>query len=727
MDGVEKTREHIDRIHEAQAQRQEAAKRRREIELARSSAPKRYVDEDGMIWTYVVLDGSFARIDLCKHEGKRVCIPEEIDNFPVRALGSDIFHESETVEEIICPNTIESIGSCAFRLLPNLKRVVFPYSLSTYSGSWLQHCGALEELVLPGLLDEITPAIFENVSLKSLVIGRAVMQVKPGACEKTKLEELVIDERNPFIRTDGDAIYSHDGESLIALARPVESYAVAHGCKSTAKKACMGIAALREVTLPDTLTAIGEYSFAHTGLSHVDIPSSVADIRDRAFFHCSQLRTIALSDGLMTIGDSAFADSGLESIYIPASIEQLGTSITANTNVVHAGEDVSFAISPDSDSLFFDGNGGLYRKEDDGMHFVQLIDPDEKSYEVLEGTTFIDEYAFAFHNAIERVVLPEGVEEIRKNAFRVCTKLATVSFPETLRVIGKEAFLDTMLEAIYLPEQFESLSEDALVTAGAHRLGEPPALRRIVVHKRNERYYVESGLLCQRASDGDRGIVFNDDVADVIIPDNVTSIAPFAFSNARNIETFSIGPNLKTIGTSGLSVWCYIRDIHIELEEPLEGRKVFDIRFPDTGRTSHEISISLGGSAWVNVPDILKHYDNCLANAHDYHNRNETDASAYVQATLILGRLKDPFMLTQFNRSVFERILREYLVDICIDIARHDDREAINDLCDFGFLNADTIEDAIVAVGRLQDAAMSGYLLELKRKRFGRAAFDFDL
>ena len=159
----------------------------------------------------------------------------------------------------------------------------------------------------------------------------------------------------------------------------------------------------------------------------------------------------------------------------------------------------------------------------------------------------------------------------------------------------------------------------------------------------------------------------------------------------------------------------------------MEGRRVFDVRFPDTPRSKHEIANSLGGSAWVNVPDIYRHHDNCLAHAHDYHNTDRNETSVYEQARCMVARLKDPIMLTEINKSLFERIIREHLVEICVDVARHDDRGVVDDLCDFGFLNSDNLEDVIVAVGRLQDAAMSGYLLELKRRRFGRAAFDFDL
>ena len=727
MDGVEATRAQIERVEAAQARKKAADERKRQIDRARASAPKSFTDDDGQIWTYVVLDDKFVRIDKCKREVARVFIPATIDGKPVKALGSDIFHESETIEEIVCPDCIESIGACAFRLLANLKRIVFPDGVAVYSGSWLQHCTSIREIVLPGLLDEITSHVFENASLRKLVIGRAVLSVKPGAFEKTLLDELVIDDANPFIQTDGDAIYSHDKAQLIALARPVKSYRVADGCLSTARKACMGIASLESVELPDSLHTIGEFSFAHTGLKHVDVPKSVVNIESKAFFHCAQLKSVGLVDGLRYVGDSAFAESALESIHIPASIEKLGTSITAKTNVVHSGENVTFEIAPESKSLFTDGQGGLYRREVDGIYFVQLVDALERDYTVIDGTTYIDEYAFAFHNSIECVKLPEGLREIRKSAFRVCPRLRSVTVPESLEFIGKEAFLDTVIESIYLPEGFKELSEDALVTAGAHRMGEPPSLHSIEVAPGNERYYVESGLLCSREPAGDRGIVFNDAVADVVVPDRVTSIAPFAFSNARNIRSVSIGPNLKTIGTAGFSVWSHVEDIHIELEEPLEGRTVFDVNFPETPRTRHEISNSLGGSAWVNVPDIYRHYDNCVAHAHNYHSREDNETSAYEQAKRMTARLKDPILLAPVNRSMFERTIREHLVEMCVDIARHDDREVVNDLCDLGFLNADTIEGAIVEVGKLQDAAMSGYLLELKRRRFGSAAFDFDL
>ena len=728
MDGVAASKEMVIRSEKARAQQREAEKRRREIERARASAPKRYTDENGCIWTYVIMDDAFVRIDSCKRECECITIPDQIDEKPVRAIGSDVFHESDRVREIVCPDTVEAIGACAFRALPQLKRLVFPSGMSTLSRSWIQRCTSLEEMVLPDLLDELTSAVFENASLKTLYVGSALRTVKPGACEKTNLENFVVSDSNPFVWTDGNALYTKDKRVLLALVRPVASYAVNEECVVLSKKACMGIGSLESIELPENLEVIGEYAFAHTGLRTVDIPASVAAIQTRAFFHCLNLETVVLHEGLVELGESAFADSGLTALHLPASIQTIGASVTTGSNVVHSGEGVTFSIDPASETFYFDGEGGLYRKQEDGLHFIQLIDREETEYRVIDGTRYIDEYAFAFQSNIESVVLPEGLLEIRKNAFRVCGRLRHVHFPESLKLIGQEAFIDTSLESLYLPAGFESLSDDALMTAGAHRLGEPPSLRTITVHEDNPRFYVQSGLLCRRGTAGDRGIVFNDDEAHVVIPEQVTTIADHAFANARNIETFSVGPQLNTIGTAGFSTWSRIRLIHAEVANPIEGRTVFDIRFPDTPRAVHEISISLGGSAWVNVPEIMRHYDNCLAHAHDYNMRDDSDGiSAYDQVRLMLDRFKDPILLAPVNKSMFERIIREHIVDICRDVARHDDRACIDDLCDFGFVHGDNLEMIIVEVGSLQDAAMSGYLLELKRRRFGRAAFDFDL
>ena len=728
MDGIENSKEQVALFKEIYDKRREAKKRERELEFARTSKEMLFTDELGNDWTYVVVDDLVVRIVSLKGTPRSVTIPCEIDDRQVYAVSSDALSNNDYIEEIVCPDTISSIGACAFRFNQNLKRVVLPANVAEYQPSWVSHCPKLEELVLPGLLNEITLHVFDNPSLRKLWIGKNVYSIEPGAFQNTGLEEIIVDAGNPFIATDGTGIYSRDNSVLYALARPVEHYKVVDGCRKLARKSCYGLESLKRIELPDSVTELEPYALSHSGLTVLESPRNLDVIGEKAFYYCKELKSVELNEGLEHIGNSAFEESGIEGLFIPASIKHIGNSITARTDVVHSGPRCSLEIDARCEKLFLDGEGGLYSREDDGSHMVQLVDREMRTYAVFDGAVAINEYAFAFHDSIEEVKIPSSVQSIGKNAFRICRNLKHVELPDTVRSIGAEAFLDTRLEELRIPAQLEDLGENALVTYGAHHGESIPSLAKIDVSPANDRFYMASGMLCKKTEKGSSVIVFTNSEEHVVFPDEITRVEEYAFNNARGIDHLSLNQRLATIGNGGLATWCWIRHIHIDLPKPLEGRTSYDFFFPDTPKSIHGISLGIGGSSWVNVPSLMAQYDNCIVNARDYNAPRSTDnISAYEQVKLILARFEDPIMLTEVNRGMFERLLRNYIEEICVDIARHDDREAINSLVDRGFINEENLETIIARVSRLQDAAMTAYLLEVKRLRFNKAIVDFDL
>ena len=48
-------------------------------------------------------------------------------------------------------------------------------------------------------------------------------------------------------------------------------------------------------------------------------------------------------------------------------------------------------------------------------------------------------------------------------------------------------------------------------------------------------------------------------------------------------------------------------------------------------------------------------------------------------------------------------------------------------MLDLGYLTKDNIDIVVERAGDVQDAAMTGYLLEVKRRFFGSQLMDFDL
>ena len=87
-----------------------------------------------------------------------------------------------------------------------------------------------------------------------------------------------------------------------------------------------GPTALEHVTLPSSLTKIGEYAFASSGLKSIEIPEGVTEIGTLAFSNCKNLKMVYIPKSVTTIAgftevsnNLAFnACSGLESIVVDA-------------------------------------------------------------------------------------------------------------------------------------------------------------------------------------------------------------------------------------------------------------------------------------------------------------------------------------------------------------------------------------------------------------------------
>jgi len=75
---------------------------------------------------------------------------------------------------------------------------------------------------------------------------------------------------------------------------------------------------LTVIDIPEGIKEIKPYAFfGCRSIESVSVPSSVAKIRESAFFDCRSLKTITLSKGLKSIGRGSFAYCALESLVLP--------------------------------------------------------------------------------------------------------------------------------------------------------------------------------------------------------------------------------------------------------------------------------------------------------------------------------------------------------------------------------------------------------------------------
>lgn len=722
--------EHVERMEAIYADKREARLRLIREEEASYSEERSFMDHEGTIWVYVTVRDEYVRIVGCKTQVERLEIPSRIADLPVADVAVDACSYIESVREIVCSPSIERIEKCAFRGCKNLERLVLPRELDAYESSWVRGCRKLRDLTLPGRLQRVTATVFDEGDVKSLAIGCDTAEFAPGMFVQGRLEHISIDAGNPHITTDGVAIYAHDGAHLRALAIECESYVVAPGCQQIEHKAFANRSGLYSVDLPDSLIRIDDYAFSHSGITEFDAPAHLRSIGARAFFQCRNLVEVTLNEGIVHIGDDAFTATGITSLRLPASLEELGKNFAGETFIRFSGDDASFSIASGG-SFELDSAGGMYRSASDGKHLVRMLDDKVREYAVKPGTTVIDSHAFAHHYEIQRVDLPEGLVRIDDAAFKDCRNLAIADFPSTLEHVGDEAFLDTSLARVHIPRGLRHLGTTALITEGAHNGDCAPALTSIDVDEGNPRFCTASGLLIERNEDGESTIVvYADGTESVRIPDDVVGIDPYAFGGARHLRELYLSDRIRRIGIRALSIDCFLEHIHVDLADPYEGQDSFDFYFPDTPRSAHELQLAFNLSNSVDLARLFKHYDSAIANMHEFDSLaggTPEKVDEYSQAKFAIDRLVNPVLMSSTNKILLTQLLTNNLEAVCEAIARHDDRQAIDDLLDLGILNKDNLLDVIERIAKLQDAAMTGYLLEIKRRLFKRSAMDFEL
>ena len=494
-----------------------------------------------------------------------VTIPNSVTRIEYMA-----FAYCTSLKSITIPNSVKSIGEWAFISCRSLEKVNIPETITSVGDEAFYYCSSLE-------LNEYKDAYYlGNDDNPHLVLIEA------------KNKNAVYYETHPNTKVIADYAFSDFIElTEITIGNSVTNIGnyTFKGCKSLTDvvmpnslvgigdSAFNGCTLLTSITIPDSVTSIGEWAFSNCELLkyneydnayylgnegnpyvviiqaksgdivNCEIHPDTKVIGDRAFGACAKLKSIIIPDSVISIGNTAFGWCDyLENVTIGKSVMYIGDSafwctrvsdivipqsVTSMGSYVFHGSNAKIYCEAESQPMGWDSNWNSQAASENSKKAVvwgyQASGTTSNGLIWYQSNDEISIYEYSGTNStieIPSIINEKPVSSISDDAFQYSYSLQCITIPASVKSIGDYAFSDC------------------------------GSLTSICVDENNEHYksidgnlYTKDGKTLIQYAIGKKSTSF-------IIPNSVTSIGEWAFSECSSLTSVHIPASVTIIGNS---------------------------------------------------------------------------------------------------------------------------------------------------------------------------------
>ena len=224
--------------------------------------------------------------------------------------------------------------------------------------------------------------------------------------------------------------------------------------------------------------AIKESAFyANRNITAVVIPNSVTSIGNRAFYYCANLSEVVIPNSVTYIGNQAFYSCN-DALY---SYHDTG-------KYVRSGNDnYAVLIELTSKNITY---CEIYKGTKIIANEVFKNCTKLTSISIPNSVTTICEYAFYNCTLLKEVSIADSVTFIGNYAFQLCVNLREIKLPAGLKAISKYTFYNCPnLASVVIPKSVTSIGEHAFAACNAlknvYYAGSESAWQRVTVEKGN--------------------------------------------------------------------------------------------------------------------------------------------------------------------------------------------------------------------------------------------------
>ena len=313
------------------------------------------------------------------------------------------------------------------------------------------------------------------------------------------------------------------------------------------------IAGCQSTVIPNSVTSIGDGAFAYcSSLTSITLPNSVKKIGDYAFYDCSSLTSITLPNSVTSIGDYAFYGCSSLTITLPNSVTSIGDGAFAYCSSL-TSITLPNSVTSIGDDAFYDCSS-----------LTNITIPNS--------VTSIGDYAFYDCSSLTSITLPNSLTSIGIRAFSKCTGLTSITLPNSVTSIGDDAFdgcnnLKTVYNYSLLNIEKGSTNYGDVAYYATHVINKILAEEYIdgfgfaeingtfhlVDYKDNDtnltlpEYYKDKKYVINSA------FINNSHINSITIPNSVTGIVNHAFLGCIGLTNITIPNSVTSIGNGAFS------------------------------------------------------------------------------------------------------------------------------------------------------------------------------
>ena len=359
--------------------------------------------------------------------------------------------------------SVTSLGDWAFSGCNGLTSVKIPNSVTSIRSGAFYGCSGLSSVVIGNSVTSIGDWAFQLCSgLTSVVIGNSVTSIGAYAfkdCKKLIKSAYPNNLANPFdsgisiayeknaIIEDG-VIFSANKRKIIFVSIEYSgNYEIPGSVTNIEERAFYGCSGLTGVEIPNSVTNIAGYAFyGCSGLTGVKIPNSVTEIGDYTFFGCTGLSNLIFNaENCTTCGSyyyPAFPNC-INSLTIGQDVKNIPAYAFSKLNHLTSVE-IPDSVTEIGEYAFYSCSGltsivipnSVTEIGDDAFYGCKGL----TNVALPNSVTSIGNYTFCGCSSLTNIEIPNSVTEIKFGAFKGCSGLTGVTLPSSVTSVGKYAF-----------------------------------------------------------------------------------------------------------------------------------------------------------------------------------------------------------------------------------------------------------------------------------------------